>query len=273
MMEHLFNKLVSRLESRLAFSRLRIFKTVYLNFRLLPFRVACRLPVFVYGPTKFYSLAGTVEIQGPIKRGMIKLGRECGFFSAQKKFSMILLDAGAKICFQGPCTFDVGYVLRLTGSAYVEFGKHTRFGSGVKIISEHSIKIGSYTVATYDTCIMDSNMHFTVDITSNLVADKAGEIIIGNYNWIACGCLVRKGTVTKDYTITASKSLLNKDYTRLEGDFLTLAGSPAKVVDTRHRRIFSTQIDAELSQFFRENGDGVQQLTPEQLAVSFIRSE
>ncbi len=155
----------------------------------------------------------------------------------------------------------------------MEFGKHTRFGSGVKIISEHSIKIGSYTVATYDTCIMDSNMHFTVDITSNLVADKAGEIIIGNYNWIACGCLVRKGTVTKDYTITASKSLLNKDYTRLEGDFLTLAGSPAKVVDTRHRRIFSTQIDAELSQFFRENGDGVQQLTPEQLAVSFIRSE
>lgn len=273
MMEHLFNKLVSRLEARLAVSRLRIFKTVYLNFRLLPFRVACRLPVFVYGPTKFYSLAGTVEIQGPIKRGMIKLGRECGFFSAQKKFSMILLDAGTKICFQGPCIFDVGYVLRLTDSAYVEFGKHTRFGSGVKILGEHSIIIGSYTGVSHDTCIMDSNMHFTVDITSSLVADKAGEVIIGKYNWIACGCLIRKGAVTKDYTIAASKSLLNKDYTRLEGDFLTLAGSPAKVVDTRRRRIFSAQIEAGISQVFRKNGGGVQQLTPEQLAVSFIRSE
>ena len=37
-----------------------------------------------------------------------------------------------------------------------------------------------------------------------------------------------KGVKTKPHTIVASSSLLNKDYTKEEGDYPTLGGSPAK---------------------------------------------
>ena len=214
MLKKIFNKLLRHIELHLAFNRLRIWKTIYVNFRTLPFHIAWKLPIYIYGPTRLYSLAGNIEIKGPIRRGMIMLGRDLGLFSAQHKSSMLFLDYNTKIVFSGPCRFDIGYAIRLTNNAIAEFGKYTRFGSGTQIIGDHHIKIGDYTGVAYNSCFMDSNLHFTVNIESGMVKNKAGEVIVGKYNWIACGSIIRKGTVTKEYTIVASRSLLNKDYTK-----------------------------------------------------------
>lgn len=271
MLKKIFNKLLRHIELHLAFNRLRIWKTIYVNFRTLPFHIAWKLPIYIYGPTRLYSLAGNIEIKGPIRRGMIMLGRDLGLFSAQHKSSMLFLDYNTKIVFSGPCRFDIGYAIRLTNNAIAEFGKYTRFGSGTQIIGDHHIKIGDYTGVAYNSCFMDSNLHFTVNIESGMVKNKAGEVIVGKYNWIACGSIIRKGTVTKEYTIVASRSLLNKDYTKQEGEFQTLAGSPAKIIGTSHKRIFSRAIEASLIQYFKTENHSEKHLTPEELQnASFL---
>ena len=112
---------------------------------------------------------------------------------------------------------------------------------------------------------MDSNLHFTVNIESGMVKNKAGEVIVGKYNWIACGSIIRKGTVTKEYT------MLNKDYTKQEGEFQTLAGSPAKIIGTSHKRIFSRAIEASLIQYFKTENHSEKHLTPEEFQnASFL---
>ena len=134
-----------------------------------------------------------------------------------------------------------------------------------------NIKIGDYTGVAYNSCFMDSNLHFTVNIESGMVKNKAGEVIVGKYNWIACGSIIRKGTVTKEYTIVASRSLLNKDYTKQEGEFQTLAGSPAKIIGTSHKRIFSRAIEASLIQYFKTENHSEKHLTPEEFQnASFL---
>lgn len=266
MLSKIFAKVLRRIEFYLSSNRLRIWKTIYFNFRTLPFHIAWKLPVHIYGRTRFYSLAGNIEIKGPVRCGMIVMGRELGLFSAQYRGSMFFLDFGTKIVFSGPCHFDMGYSLRLTNKAVVEIGTHTRIGSGTQIIGDHYIKIGDYTGISYNACFMDSNLHFMVDIESGTVVDKAGEIIIGSHNWISCGSLIRKGTVTKDFTIIASHSMLNKDYTKQEGEFQTLAGCPAKIVCTKYKRIFSRSLEARLMHYFGSDRHHSEKLlTPEEL--------
>lgn len=54
--------------------KLRIFKIIYVNFRSLPFSQAIHLPIYVYGKVRIYCLNGSMEIKGPVKRGIIKIG-------------------------------------------------------------------------------------------------------------------------------------------------------------------------------------------------------
>ena len=49
-------------------------KSIYINFRYLPFKQAIRLPILVSYWCKLMTLHGNVRIEAPIKTGMIMLG-------------------------------------------------------------------------------------------------------------------------------------------------------------------------------------------------------
>lgn len=70
----LFNLIINSLELFFHKNRLHVIKTVYVNFRLLPFVQAIRLPIVIYGKTKILSLRGRCIIHAPIKFGMIQFG-------------------------------------------------------------------------------------------------------------------------------------------------------------------------------------------------------
>ena len=50
-------------------------KTLYFNFKKLPFNIAAKLPVYFYGSVKFTSLKGKITIDAPIKRAMVGFGQ------------------------------------------------------------------------------------------------------------------------------------------------------------------------------------------------------
>ena len=51
------------------------YKTLYFNFKMFPFSIAKKLPVFFYGSYKFKSLSGNIYIEGAVKTGMIGFGQ------------------------------------------------------------------------------------------------------------------------------------------------------------------------------------------------------
>ena len=96
-MSKIFDTLLYRINS----PQLNLISTLIVNFKLFPFRTALKLPIFVYGKTKIYSLNGTVTIEAPIQTGMIKFGVQQERFSANSAGGLIDIMKGSKVVFGG----------------------------------------------------------------------------------------------------------------------------------------------------------------------------
>lgn len=254
-MMQLVNRLFSRVEWFYFQNRIRLFKTLYINFRTLPFHQAIKFPIVIYGPVGLYNLGGSVEIRGAVRRNMIKLGYKQGFFSGSKGCSMILLASGTKLIFNGPCMFDLDYAIRITGKGVVNIGSYIGFGSDTKIYCEESITIGDYCRIPFGSCFMDTNYHYSIHTESGAVHRKSAPVVIGRYNWIGNTSTIMKGTETPDGTVIASKSFLNKNYRELGNgeENLVLAGSPARIVQRNCTRVLSLDMESYLNEWFAAN--------------------
>ncbi len=247
-----------RLESHLALPRINWVKSLYLNFQLLPFSQAVKLPLLVYGKCQVVNTRGKVFFSCPVKKGLIKIGRNTDHFFANQK-SLILISNGSSITFNGPATFGSGCTWRLTNNGTITFGEYVRCGSGVRFFSEDKLVIGNYSIITYNCQILNTNFHYILDTNTKTVHRNTKPISIGAFNWIGNQTTVMKGAITKDYTIVASGSLLNKDYVSKipSNDSILLAGSPAKLVTSGLKRIFSLKNEGIIRDFFKESDSDV----------------
>ncbi len=232
--------------------RINWFKTLYLNFRTQPFNIAIHFPFFVYGKLDIHSLGGDIVINGPIKRGMIKIGlRELDLLPISYLPNQ-LLNTG-KLIFNGPAIISGGVSLSVDGGI-LNVGSCCTIGGGCLIKSINSIKIGANTRITYGCVVFDSNVHYVKNIETGVIKRSNGPIVIGENCWINGGAYIGKDAVVPDYSIVARNSLVNKDFSS-EGMNLFLVGNPAKVLTTRVQRIFSLEEERKLTQYFVKNTD------------------
>lgn len=233
--------------------RVNILKTVYINFKLLPFKQAIKMPIFLYGQVAIHTLSGKVIIDSPsVHRGMIKVGyRWLDFFPAS--FLKTQLYIKGTIRFNGTCTMSGGVgVFAQEKMSIIEFGDRTCIGGGSFIKSMDSIKIGRSTRITSNCTIMDCNMHYVKDIETGFIARNRQPITIGSNCWINSGTVVTKGAIIMNYSVVARNSFLNKDYSSY-GENAFIVGSPGKVVNNKVQRIFNEKRQAELNSFFKSN--------------------
>ena len=116
-----------------------------------------------------------------------------------------------------------------------------------KIHCANNIEIGSHNRISWESQIFDTNMHYIDD--NGIVRNNKGTVKIGNYCWIGNRCTLQKGTNLPDYTIVASNSLVNKDFTTSPSGIV--GGTPAKLIKEGPRRIFDSQLEIVLDQWFR----------------------
>lgn len=167
----------------------------------------------------------------------------------------LLLAEGLSVIVNGDCIISQSVSLRLTKDARLVLGNHVVLGDSVKVMIEPSVHIGDYTFVTFDSKIIDTNFHYIVDLETKTISRKNKPIIIGANNWIGNAATVMKGTQTGPFTIIASGSMINKDFSSEYN--VTLAGTPAKVVKGNQRRLF--RCDGEFTtekvvdKYFSEN--------------------
>ncbi len=64
------SRICGSLEARINQPRLSILRTIYFNFRTLPFKQAIKLPIFIYGRVRLFGLNGEVIFENTyIKNG------------------------------------------------------------------------------------------------------------------------------------------------------------------------------------------------------------
>lgn len=202
-------------------------KTLYFNFKKLPYSTARKLPFFFYGKVKFNCITGSVEITGPIKRGMIGFGQAYEMNTIHKGIAEITL--AGKLVFKGHFQFGKDYFVFIANDAYCELGNMASIAGNGKLICTEKIILGKYARFGSEAQIIDTNFHDMIDTQTKEVFKKSAPITIGNYNFISNRVTVLKGASTPDYCTIASNSLCTKNYKNL-GQNILIGGIPAKLI-------------------------------------------
>ena len=218
-------------------------KTVYLNFKMLPFKQAVRLPIFVYGRMIFRKMEGNILIKNKIKTGMIKIGKRNCYVETTLPQSIWTICG--TIVFNGPIDFLQGSYVLVAGKALLEFGtRSTICGSNVRIMCFEKIQIGNTVRIAWDVQIMDTSFHY-VKMGGAEPCKLTAPVKIGDFVWVGNRTTISKGAIIPDWTTVASNSLVNKDFHDI-GACCLLAGQPAKIKAEGFKRVYDEEEQRQL---------------------------
>lgn len=225
-------------------TEISLHKTFIYNFIAFPFKDAIKFPLWIYQNTKIEHI-GKIEIIVPIKPGMIRIGKRVFFRNIQTT----IINNGT-IVFEGNCSILGGtnlYVLKNKSKVY--FGKDVMIGEKNTIIADENIEIGDYTRIAFNSLIMNTDAHYLINLNNGIIKNCKAPIIIGNYNWIGNNTTIKKGTITPDYCIVSSNSMLMRDYSKYE-KYSLITGKPGVVKETKFRRIYNDIQSSFLDNYF-----------------------
>ncbi len=202
-------------------------KTLYFNFKKLPFKIAIKLPIYFYGSVKFTSLKGAVKIEAPLKRGMVGFGQPYEMNKSSKGVSELYL-SGVMV-FKGHVQFGKGYFVYIGGNAYSEFGNMSSIGTNGKLICVDKVFMGDYARVGSESQIIDTNFHQMINTLSGEKYAISNPIYIGDFNYVGSRVSIMSKTKTPNYCTIASNSVCNTDYIPL-GTNILIGGIPSKLL-------------------------------------------
>lgn len=210
-------------------------RTIYFNFRHLPYRQAFRLPILLYNPGRIYG-NGLYVIDIPleeIKFGMLKLGVR-NEDSILTKTGVVISNFGTLI-FKGAGVLGNGCSLIIGNQGRLSIGKNFGITGDVSIHCYDSIEIGAFFSCSWNVTIDDTDHHKLMDKKYNKEKEETRPVKIGDNVWICQRVSVLKGSELPAWTIVSSNSLVNKRF--LVSPYSVLAGIPAKDTGKKIKRM------------------------------------
>ena len=251
---NIISRTLGSLEARICQPRLQILKTIYFNFRTLPFSQAIKLPIFIYGKVRLFMLNGSIEFHNTeIRRGMIKIGINGDSFNLSDGSGFIsLTSAKSKIIFNGPARIALNSKIRVLADGILNIGRCARIGTGASIVCNGGkIDIGNYLDITWGCVVMNSSFHNVYDSNKGGYLKPTRNIHIGSFCWVGNRSTIYAGAYLPDYTIVAATSYINKNFKEYEGCRPFLAGIPAKKISEGQTRVFSPYLESKLYNWFK----------------------
>lgn len=228
------------------FSRISIFKTLYMNFRCLPLRQAVMFPILIGHGTILRSLKGNMVIKSAnLKFGMISFGIN-QIFNSCNSYKTIIENDGV-IVFKGTATFQSGIVLKTFKTGKIEFGLKFSLGRLSQIISKSNILFGDYDRCSWNVYISDTDFHYIKNLETGEVKNNTKRISIGSNCWIANNVSISKGSIIPNNSIVASNSYVNKVF--YESNTL-LAGAPASIKRRNYIQVFNAMEEFRWNKFY-----------------------
>ena len=225
-----FYRLITRVKF---FFSINWLKTLYFNFKMLPFAQAIQLPFYFYGRVKLSIAKGAVEIHGPIKRGMFGFGQHYEMTSMSKGIGEFILRG--KLVVRGYVQFGKDCFLMVGDNAVLDLHNMAGMASDGKLICTNSITFKTFARVGSGSQIIDTDFHQMIHAETGEKYKMTAPIVIGSYNYIGRWTSLMKGTVTPDYCTVASNTLCNKDYLNL-GSHILIGGIPARILKTKIMR-------------------------------------
>ncbi len=197
-------------------------KSIYVNFRVLPFKQAIFLPIIVSRKTKLISLSGGVKL-GVIKPGIIRIGFG-GTDMIDYRYKRSMLKIEGTINFKGKAKIGVGSRIIVYGD--LTLGNNFNTTGDTTIICENKISIGNDTMLAWESIVMDSDQHKIFNQNRECI-NQSREIIIGNNVWIGARCFILKNSTIEDGCIIGANTTLTKSFKSKNS---IIAGNPSKII-------------------------------------------
>lgn len=203
---------------------LSFLKSVYFNFRHLPFKQAIKLPIIVHHSIE-YSIKGTVCIQSEVSFAMIRFGFHKVPSMDSNVTTRLMVKKGGKIVFKGSAHIGKGSKICIEEKAYLELGDNFAISANSSILCYKKIIFGRNIQFSWDCLVMDSDAHQIY--YNNVIINPDKNIVFGNSIWIACNSIILKGVELDDNCVIGAGSVL------LSGKYphnSIIAGYPAKPI-------------------------------------------
>lgn len=233
-----------------------VWKTVFVNFRLLPLKEAFRLPIHLFGRVCINECIGGGKI--------VLSSQRKPHFGAWKVGDMLDQTNGVgiqphitRLAIHGTLVLgEYGWIsngcsIYVASNAYLSLEKDVFLNACVKICCEKAITIGSQTRISWESQIIDTDFHYFV--SDQKIKNCQKKIVIGKNVWIGNRVTLNKGSEIADWSIIASGSLVNRNFSNQS--HVLLAGMPAKIIKSNVSRIFSFRQQAQLNEWFRQHSE------------------
>lgn len=225
----------------LVLKRVSILRTIYYNFKLLPFEQAKKFPILIGRSVVVRNLCGNIKITGKIKPGMISFGVITIFRDNPSNKSF--LDIKGDVTFHGHAIFRTGINFNVEDKAKVEIGDNFEIGADSTIYARQSIILGDNCSISWNVQIIDTDFHYTKDLSHDKYGKNIENIKIGNNIWICNHVSIGKGVELHDGTIVSAHSFVNKKFDK---GYCVIGGLPAKVIKEGVERVFDLDTEYRL---------------------------
>ncbi|OJV15886.1 MAG: hypothetical protein BGO21_30395 [Dyadobacter sp. 50-39] len=205
-------------------SRLNI-PTIYFNLKYLPLRQACFLPILVSRRTYLKVVSGKIEINAPLKTGLIQIGYGgVGIFDKER--SRTIWEVSGTVMFNGKCNIGHGSKISVSSSGTLSLGSNFVITAETSIIVQTRVEFGDNCLLSWDSLIMDTDFH-KIKNDFGIQINSPKPVLVGNNVWIGCRCLVLKGAQIPSNSIVGANSLVSKV---LDKQNALYAGNPCKLI-------------------------------------------
>lgn len=230
------------------FFRISLIKTLWINFKCLPFKKAIKIPIVLGKGTILRNTSGKIEFKCPVRPGLVTIGVQYIFNDTKTNKSIItnrgVIEIGGKVMLQ------TGVKLLVEPNALLKFGGDNHLGVNSSIIVQREIIIGKTVHMAWNVQIMDTNFHYVKNILTGSVLPKTKEVFIDNNIWIGNNVFIHKGAYIPFGSIVASNSFINKSY-KEKGENLLLAGSPSRIIKEGITRVFDMEEERKYDKRFK----------------------
>src|SRR5690606_20747063 len=117
-------------------------KTIYINFKTLPFNQAKILPIVIFGRCSIQSLTGKIIIPEPVKFGLLGFGQRNEIYRKESRNAELSLQS--KLILRGNAYSDYDYKIFVANKAFLTLVIMSSMASGTKNICTQNIELDDF---------------------------------------------------------------------------------------------------------------------------------
>lgn len=209
---------------KLLFRFLSFLKSIWLNFRYLPFTQAVKLPLLVSYDTEFKCYrGGRIELPDAVRFGMIHIGFHEVTVATKTRTT---IRVWGYLKFNGTAFIGRSTRLYVGKEARLVLGDDFKVSASSAIMCCQNIEFGKNIQFSWDCLVLDSDTHSIVyEDGRESQTDKP--VKFGDDIWIGCRCTILKGSnIPSNCVIGANTTITGQKFEENS----IIAGTPPCVI-------------------------------------------